>query len=187
MRFPPSSDIRKLRKSLDITQTELSHESGVSQSTIAKIERGRISASYDTVVMLFETLEKMQQRNHKDIFASDVASKSIITIQSNEKVHSATDLMRSTGFSQLPVLSGDMPVGSISEKGVFDLLRKGRTMDELKDTVISSVMDESFPVVSENTPISSVTSMMSNSNAVLVAKKGKIIGLITNADLLKLI
>jgi len=187
MKFPPTSDIRKQRKALDVTQTELSHESGVSQSTIAKIERGRISASYDTIVTLFETLERMQENSRKDAIASDVASKTIITIQSNEKVHVATDLMRATGFSQLPVLLGDMPVGSISERGVFDLLRKGRTMDELKDTLISNVMDESFPVVSETTPVSSVTSMMSNSDAVLVAKKGKIVGLITNADLLKLI
>ena len=187
MKFPPTSDIRRLRKSLDITQTELSQESGISQSTIAKIEKGRISASYDTIVILFDTLEQMKQKSRKDAVASDVASKTIATIQSTEKVHAATALMKSTGFSQLPVLLGDMPVGSISERGVFDLLRKGRTMDELKDTVISGIMDESFPVVSENTPISSVTTMMSNSDAVLVARKGKIVGLITNADLLKLI
>ena len=187
MKFPPASDIRRLRKNLDVTQIELSQGSGISQSTIAKIEKGRISASYDTIVTLFDTLEQMKQKNRKDAVASDVASKSVASIQSTEKVHAATDLMRSTGFSQLPVFSGDIPAGSISEKGVFDLLRKGRTMDELKDTVIANIMDESFPVVSENTPISSVTTMMSNSDAVLVAKKGKIIGLITNADLLKLI
>ncbi|MDR3205927.1 MAG: CBS domain-containing protein [Candidatus Methanoplasma sp.] len=187
MKFPPASDVRKMRKSLDITQTELARESGVSQSTIAKIERGRISASYDTVVTLFETLDRIHNNNRKDATAADVASKSIITIQSNEKVHTASELMRSTGFSQLPVLSGDAPVGSISEKRIFDLMRKGKTMDELKDTVISVIMDESFPVVNENTPVSSVTTMMSNCDAVLVAKKGKLVGMITNADMLKLI
>ena len=57
MKFPPATDIKRIRKSLDITQTELAVASGVSQSTIAKIERGTMSASYDTVVKLFEALD----------------------------------------------------------------------------------------------------------------------------------
>jgi predicted transcriptional regulator len=187
VKFPPTSEIRKLRKTLDITQAELSRESGISQSTVAKVEAGKISASYDTVVSLFNALERMRQSNMKGMKAIDVASKNIVTIQSSEKVHSATELMRSTGFSQLPVLSGDVPVGSISERCIFDLLRMGKTMEGLKDTVISGVMDGSFPLVNENTPISSVTSMMSDCDAVLVASRGKIVGMITNADLLKLI
>jgi predicted transcriptional regulator len=32
-----------------------------------------------------------------------------------------------------------------------------------------------------------ITSMMSNCNAVLVSRKGKIVGVITNADMLKMI
>ena len=63
MKFPPASDIRRMRKAMDVTQTELAKQSGVSQSTIAKIERGRISASYDTVVKLFETLDEMAKGN----------------------------------------------------------------------------------------------------------------------------
>jgi predicted transcriptional regulator len=187
VKFPPASEIRKLRKNLDITQTELARESGVSQSTIAKIERGTISASYDTVTAIFEALEKMRQTSMEDTKAIDVASKHVITIQSDERVHSATELMKSTGFSQLPVLSGDIPVGSLSEKSIFDMLRRGRTMDELKETIISSMMDDSFPLVNENTPMSGVASMMSNCNAVLVARKGKVVGIVTNADILKLI
>lgn len=186
MKFPPVSDIRRLRKNLDMTQNDLSYRSGISQSTIAKIERGKISASYETVVRLFNALELAHSDERRDLTASDVASKKVITVQSGEKVHTATELMRTTGFSQLPVLTGDTPVGSVSEKGIFDLLRKGRTMEELKDTVISCIMNESFPVVVESTPMTSVTTMMSDCNAVLVARKGKIVGVITNADLLKL-
>lgn len=66
MKFPPASDIRRMRKALDITQAELAQESGISQSTIAKIERNRISASYNTVIALFETLDNMA-RGHRKI------------------------------------------------------------------------------------------------------------------------
>lgn len=187
MNFPPASDIKRIRKSLDVTQTELAAASGVSQSTIAKIERGRMSASYDTVVKLFETLDGMRRDEKKDLTAADVASEKVVTVQSTDKVHQASDLMRATGYSQLPVLKGDVPVGSISERGILELLRQGSTMEELGQSVISKVMDESYPVVSDSTPVSSVTSLMSSSGAVLVSKKGKIVGLITSADILKLI
>ena len=186
MKFPPASDIRRMRKAMDVTQTELAKQSGVSQSTIAKIERGRISASYDTVVKLFETLDEMAKGGKHDVTAADVASKDIVSVQSTDRVRVASELMRTAGFSQLPVLKGDTPVGSISERGIFELVRQGYTMEQLGQTVISKIMDESFPVVSDTTPISTVTTLMSNCNAVLVSKKGKIVGLITNADMLKL-
>lgn len=187
MKFPPASDIRRIRKSLDITQTELANASGVSQSTIAKIELGTTSASYETVVKLFETLEGLKQGERRDLTAADVASQKVVTVQSTDSVHQASDLMRSTGYSQLPVLKGEVPVGSISERGIFDLLRQGRTMEQLGETVISKVMDESYPVIADSTPISSVTALMSDYNAILVSRKGKIVGMITNADMLKLI
>lgn len=187
MNFPPTSDIKRIRKSLDITQMELAEASGVSQSTIAKIERGRMSASYETVVRLFETLDVMRGEVRKDLTAANVASEKVVTIQSTDRVHQASDLMRATGFSQLPVLKGDVPVGSISERLIFDLLRQGSTMDQVGQTVISKVMDESYPVVADSTPMSSVTSLMGTSGAVLVSRKGKIVGMITSADILKLI
>ena len=187
MKFPATSEIRKMRKSLDITQAQLASESGISQSTIAKIEKGTISASYSTVVRLFETLDMMRVDERRDICAADVASKEIVSVQSTKTVRDASELMRATGYSQLPVLEGDVPVGSISEKEILDIVRGGMTMDELSAKPIFRVMGESYPVATENTPIRTVTTLMNSTNAVLVAKKEKIIGMITNADLLKLI
>ncbi len=187
MKFPPTSDIKRIRKSLDVTQTELASVSGVSQSTIAKIESGTTSASYETVVKLFKSLEGMKQTEGRMLTAADVASDKVVTVQSSDRVHMASDLMRSTGYSQLPVLKGEVPVGSISERGIFDLLRQGTTMEQLGQMVICKIMDESYPVVLDSTPMASVTSLMSNSDAVLVSRKGKIVGMITNADILKLI
>ena len=187
MKFPPASDIRRMRKAMDVTQTELAKQSGARQSTIATIERGRISASDDTVVKLFETLDEMAKGGKHDVTAADVASKDIVSVQSTDRVRVASELMRTAGFSQLPVLKGDTPVGSISERSIFEKIRSGKTMDDIKDAPISTIMDDSFPVVNESTPMSSVTAMMSDCNAVLVARKGKLVGMITKADILKLI
>ena len=136
---------------------------------------------------LFETLEAMKQEGTKDLTAIDVASKNVVTVQSSDSVHRASEILKSTGYSQLPVLRGEVPVGSISERDIFDMLRQGYTMDQMKVTSVVKVMNESFPIVSDSTPITLVTMLMSDSNAVLVAQKGRIVGLITNADMLKLI
>ena len=187
MKFPPVSDIKRIRKSIDITQSELAKESGVSQSTIAKIEGGRTSASYETIVRLFETLEAMKAGSPSDMKAADVASADVVSISSDRQIHEASELMRSTGYSQLPVIDGGVPVGSISERCIFDLLRGGETMDRLGQTPISTVMKEPFPVVSDTTSMSAVTGLMVGYNAVLVSRKGEIVGMITNADILKLV
>jgi len=187
MKFPPATDIRRMRKAIDITQTELAKASGISQSTIAKIEGDRISASYNTVVKLFDTLDNFARGGKHDITATDVASHDIVTVQSTDRVRVAAELMKTTGYSQLPVLKGDTPVGSISERAIFDRIRAGKTMNDLKDMTVADIMDDSFPVVAENTPMSSVTVMMRDCGAVLVARKGKLVGMITKADLLKLI
>ncbi len=99
MKFPATSEIKKIRKSLDITQAQLAAESGISQSTIAKIEKGTISASYVTVVKLFETLDNMRINERKDVYASDVCSKDIVSIQSDLTVRDASELMKSTCYS----------------------------------------------------------------------------------------
>lgn len=78
-------------------------------------------------------------------------------------------------------------MGSISERGIFELLREGSTMEDLAHTSISKMMKEPFPVVSDTAPMSAVTGLMVGYDAVLVSRKGEIVGMITNADILKLV
>ena len=187
MQFPPATDITKIRLSMDITQAQLAESSGISQSTIAKIERGKISASYETVVTLFEALDAMKHEIGKGLTAKDVCSKELVTVQSDRPIHVASALMRETGYSQLPVLTGDAPVGSISERDIFSTIGSGIPLEEVNKLPVSKVMGESFPVVADTTPVATVAMMMNSCNAILVSNKGKIVGMITQADMLKLI
>lgn len=171
---------------MDITQAELAAASGVSQSTITKIEKCRISASYDTVVRLFETLDAMAEKQ-KEINLMDIASKNIVSVQDNCSVHEATDILRETGFSQIPVFKGDSPVGSISERDILRSIGPNMSLEQLSKKKVSEIMEDSFPTVPETASIDTVSGMLRSSNAVLVTRRGKIVGMITNADLLKLV
>ena len=78
-------------------------------------------------------------------------------------------------------------MGSISERGIFEMMSRDKSVEKVNTTVLSEVMGESFPVVSDNTPIGTVAGLMNSYNAILVSKRGVIIGMITSADMLKLI
>lgn len=187
MKFPDATEIKQLRKSLDLTQSELALLSNVSQSTVAKIEKGLISGSYDIMVRIFNALYEEMNKRRQGKVAKDVASRNVVGINLGEKVRKASEIMREKGFSQLPVFDDERPIGSISEFGILRLLKEGASMKDLAERSVESIMDESFPIVSEETPLEIVTSLLSFSKAVLVAKRGKVTGIITSSDVLKLI
>ncbi|MFX0121973.1 MAG: CBS domain-containing protein, partial [Candidatus Hodarchaeota archaeon] len=59
--------------------------------------------------------------------------------------------------------------------------------NELSSWPIEKVMEEAFPRVESLTPISIVSSLLQYAPAVLVTEKGNMVGIITKADLIKVI
>jgi len=49
------------------------------------------------------------------------------------------------------------------------------------------IMEEAFPQVGEDAPLSMISSLLQTYQAVLVAKKGQVVGIITKADLLRML
>lgn len=176
-----------MRLALNMTQSELSRRSGVSQSTIAKIERGNIRGSYDSVARIFQIIYDEMDRKKRGKKVKQVASMNPVMIQKGERLRRASELMREGGFSQLPVFDGKAHVGSVSEKDILRLLREGKRMSELAKEPVEKLMEDVFPIVSEDTPLEVVTVLLSHSGAVLVSDGGGIIGIVTSSDLLKLI
>jgi predicted transcriptional regulator len=187
MKFPEETEIKKMRKGLDITQSHLASMSGVSQSTIAKMERGAIKGSYDAVTRIFTVLEQEMELRRQGQKAKDVMSLQVISIQAEQNVRQVSDIMRQSGYSQLPVFDGKQHVGSLSELDILNRLREGERMEELSERRVGSLMAAPYPIVSENTPVEALTSLLSSTNAVLVSRKGIIVGIITRSDMLKLI
>jgi predicted transcriptional regulator len=60
-------------------------------------------------------------------------------------------------------------------------------MDDLGRLTVAAVMADPYPIVNEETPAEALTSLLSSTNAVLVSKKGVVVGILTRSDVLKLI
>lgn len=180
MALPDLKEIKLRRKVLGLTQTQLAKTSGISQSLIAKIESEKIIPSYEKGKVLLDLLEELNEK--EEVMARDLMSKNIIFVKEDECIKKAIELMNKHGYSQLPVLKDKQSRGLVSEKSLLEQMNLQK-INPNKDKV-KEIMEESLPVVGEVTPRKLLLRLLEHNPAVLVAKKGKIHGIVAKSDLL---
>ncbi|OKY78556.1 MAG: putative transcriptional regulator with C-terminal CBS domain [Candidatus Methanohalarchaeum thermophilum] len=183
MSLPSLQDLKKLRKKIGLTQNDLAERAEVSQPLIARIESKDVDPRYSTFKKIYEALIEAKKEK---MVASDVMSSPVISISCEEEVRKAIEIMRETDISQLPVVENDVPVGSISEENIVHQLENSATRD-VSSKKVNEVMNSSFPTVSTSTDVNAIIGMLEYSPAVLVTKKGKLVGVITKQDIIKVV
>jgi predicted transcriptional regulator len=183
--FPTLDDIAKKRRQLGLKQSELAKQAGVSQSLIAKLESGKIDSSYTKVKVIFDVLERLEAKTR--IQEEKVVPNQVIFIQKDEPLSNVVNLMKVHGYSQIPVFSGKQSVGSITEKTILRQILAGKDLPQISKLSAEEIMEEAFPQVSEDAPLSLISNLLQTYPAVLVSKRGNIKGIITKADLLRII
>ena len=143
--------IRQQRVLLDMTQTELAKEAGVSQSLVAKLERGRLNPSYESVRSILEALE----RHHRvqEPTAAELMHKDPLAATPGERMSDVLARMKQHGISQLPVLDRKRPVGQVSEAVVLQRMEHGLSLDELKALRVREVMGPPMPCCIRSMPL----------------------------------
>ncbi len=113
----------------------------------------------------------------------------LVTVQSHQKVGDAVDLMQRYGISQIPVVRREEVdsladlVGSIRERGLFErVFRSPESLDE----EVAAAMEPPLPAVEMSESVDTVFADLSGGNpAVVVARNGKPVGVLSRADLLE--
>ena len=183
--LPSLDEVAVRRRRLGLTQKRLAELAGVSQSLIAKLEAGKIDPSYTKVKAIFDVLEELESR--REVRAGDILHDEVVCVQRGDSVSKAAQLMKRYDYSQLPVMDGNRVVGSISERTILNQILSGKRPEELSSLRVEEVMEPAFPQVDEDAPLSLVSHLLRHYQAVLVVRKGELIGIITKADLLKMI
>ena len=185
--FPPLEDIGIKRRQLGLKQSELAKRAGVSQSLIAKLESGKIDSSYTKVRTIFEVLERIEAKTKIQNQSGRMFENKVISVQKDEPISKVVQLMKEHGYSQLPVFDGKQPVGSISEKTILRQIIAGKDITQISKVPTGEIMEEAFPQIGENAPIATISNLLQTYSAVLILKKGKTTGIITKADLLRMV
>lgn len=183
--LPSLEEISKRRRMLGLTQKSLANLAGVSQSLIAKLESGKTDSSYTKVKGVFDVLMRMEVKREASV--GEVLHSNVVGINKDDMVSEAVRLMREHGYSQLPVFDGEHVVGSISEKTILSQVLAGKDLSHLSTLPIWRIMEQAFPQVGEDAPLSLISSLLQVYPAALVSKKGKILGIVTKADILKMV
>lgn len=172
-------EIKLLRKKLGLTQGELAKYATVSQSLIAKIESDSIDPTFTNAQKIFAALHSLSEKEEKK--ASALMNKNLIYLESENSLKDAIQKMKKYGISQLPVLEQKKAVGLISESAILDAIMNNKSAD----TAIQEVMNEAPPTIDTNASVHVVSHLLKFYPLILVAEKGKLLGLITKADLLQ--
>jgi predicted transcriptional regulator len=184
--LPSIEELKKRRIKLGLSQRKFASYLNVSQSTITKIENKKLNPSYELVKKAFDILDSFGSPQIG--LAGDIAIKKVVSVQDDDIISKAVQMLQQHGFKQLPVRDKENHwVGSISERSISNRLLKVANPKLLMLREVSEVMDEAFPMISEDTPISIAIPLLQHFQAVLTTKKGRVTGIVTNADLVMMI
>ncbi len=181
MSFLPSpEEIRRMRLRIGLTQKELAERAGVSQSLIARIENGSVDPRLSTLRRILKALEEAAKDKVK---ARDVMHSPVISVEVNENVGKAAELMWKYGISQIPVLKDGRLVGTILEDSIVRAMLSN-PHENVSSWPVKRIMNEVLPIVSPQEDIETIMQILTKEPAVLVMKAGRIIGIITKSDII---
>lgn len=174
--------LKKIRKQLNLTQHQFAKESGISQSMVAKIESGKLDPTYSYVKRIESSIEKLTSKNDPGKTAKEIMYRGIISVNKNDKIKEIARLLGKHGISQVPVMDGKHIIGLVSESSLINNIDKN-----LSSLSVEDIMEDAPPIVAENTKLEAIRSLLRFSSIIVVQYRGELKGVITKADILKII
>ncbi|RLI95853.1 MAG: inosine-5-monophosphate dehydrogenase [Candidatus Aenigmatarchaeota archaeon] len=169
--------MKHLREEQGYSQQELAKLAGISQAHVAKIELEKVDPRLSTVNSMLTVLLK----GRKKPTCRTIMKRGIISAKPEDKVLDVITSMKKLGISQVPIFSNGQNIGSIREMTIIRNAHK-----RLKLLQVQDIIDEPFPVVNSSDSTEVLPGLLDYHAAVLVADKGRIMGIITKSDLIKI-
>ncbi len=164
------------------TLPDLAREAGVSRDKIIKLESGQVDPGFSDMTPVFEALDRLEAK--LVVRVRDISTKDVTVVNIGDSVSTAAKRMRENGLSQLPVIHNGKIVGCLTDKAILTRMIYGLSPEEAEQMRVSELMEEAFPMVSDDTLVASIVPLLKDTPAVIVTKKGAIAGIVTRTDVL---
>ncbi len=92
----------------------------------------------------------------------------LVTLSPEQTVGEAVDRMNELHIENIPVMKDGVPVGAVSESGLFNILIAGGT--DIRQKKIREVYETPYPVVAFDTPVERISSLISRENGAVLAR-----------------
>jgi predicted transcriptional regulator len=188
-KIPSNEELQELRLKAGLTQAELALRVGISQSLIARIERGQVNPSVATLRRILEVIEKEREIHYglQDLLDWKRRTSKLpllVWVSPDDKVRRAVHLMKRHDISQIPVIKEDVAVGSVYERTIIRQLITSEPNTVFTQSV-QEIMEAPFPMIEINASIDSALKLIAEGvDAILVVFKGKPVGIVTKIDVI---
>lgn len=108
-------------------------------------------------------------KTFKDIVCGRKTNR-LVSVQASQTVAEAVELMKKYDIEQIPVISNNNIIGSLSESGLF---QKVFSNPEIKNASVESVLEHAYPVVDFETPVERLGNLITKENGAVLAKDEK--------------
>jgi len=180
--FYEIEEIKRRRKKLGLTQKKLAELVGVSQPLIARLESGDLDPKLSLIKKIFKVLDELEGR----MTAKKIMNPNVIFASPDDTAKKVIEIMWEKGISQIPVIEAGRVVGTVTESAIIKRMIE-RGADSLVEIRVREIMEEPLPAIPPEESLENISKMLLNSPAVLVVENGKIIGIITKHDVMKVI
>lgn len=202
-----------MRLKLGWSQVELSRESGVPRAVINKMEAGVVRRrpaegdpgsgggrphraripNYNSVKKLAECLGKALStrfREEDGVPIGKICTWGLVSVDQRHEIGRASDLMLKGRLSELPVFDGQELSGRVTYQSLLEILReRNGDSDIWRHRLVDhpELIGPLHPCVASWVFAADLSHIIARERAILVIRKGKIEGIATEDDLLKLL
>lgn len=178
-------EMRKYRKRVGLSQTEVAKMAGCSQSLIARIEKGGVDPRLSTFNNIKNVIKEVESKNTEGCI--DLMSTPVIYASPDDTVSETSDKFIENNISQMPVVEEGKQIGCINESNILNRISYNVDREKMQSITVREVMGPPFPVLNINSNLNDVLNLLKTNKAIIITTKGEIDGIITKSDIIDLI
>ena len=106
-------------------------------------------------------------KTFRDIVSARSGKQKLIAVTLDQSIAEAVELMKKYDIEHIPVMDNGVPVGSISENGLF---QKMFSNPDIRPMSVAALLEHAYPLVDFNTPVERIGTLITKENGAVLSR-----------------